>query len=142
MAAIVYDASVDEDPEMVDAVRPRPTMALENERLLAESDARLVEVQASRQRIVAAGDAARRGLERDLHDGAQQRLVALSLQLRMIRSDIRRDPAQAEELAAAASDELAHSLAGAPRAGARASTRPRSTTAWPRRSSRWRPARR
>ena len=85
-------------------------MALENERLLAESEGRLAEVQASRQRIVAAGDAERHRLERDLHDGAQQRLVALSLQLRMLRSDIRRDPAQAEQLAASASDELAHSL--------------------------------
>ena len=53
---------------------------------LAESEARLAEVQASRQRIVAAGDAERRRLERDLHDGAQQRLVALALQLRMIQA--------------------------------------------------------
>jgi signal transduction histidine kinase len=85
-------------------------MALENEHLLAESEARLAEVQASRQRIVAAGDAERRRLERNLHDGAQQRLVALALQLRMIRSDIRHNPEQAEELAASASDELAQSL--------------------------------
>ena len=110
VAAIVYDAALDDDPEMVEAVRAAATMALENERLLAESEARLAEVQASRQRIVAAGDAERRRLERDLHDGAQQRLVALSLQLRMIRSDIRRDPDHAERLAASASDELAHSL--------------------------------
>jgi signal transduction histidine kinase len=110
MAAIVYDASLDEDPEMIEAVRAAATMALDNERLLVESESRLAEVQASRQRIVAASDAARRKLERDLHDGAQQRLVALSLQLRMLRSDIRRDPDQAEQLAAAASDELAHSL--------------------------------
>jgi len=110
VAAIVYDASLDDDPEMIEAVRAAATMALDNESLLAESEARLAEVQASRQRIVAAGDAARRGLERDLHDGAQQRLVALALQLRMLRSDIRRDPDQAEQLAVAASDELAHSL--------------------------------
>jgi signal transduction histidine kinase len=110
VAAIVYDALLDDDPEMVEAVRAAATMALENERLLAESESRLAEVEASRQRIVAAGDAERRRLERDLHDGAQQRLVALSLQLRMIRSDIRRDPDQAEQLAASASDELAHSL--------------------------------
>jgi signal transduction histidine kinase len=110
IAAIVYDASLDEDPEMVEAVRAAAAMALENERLLAESDARLAEVHASRQRIVAAGDAERRRLERNLHDGAQQRLVALALQLRMLRSDIRRDPAQAEQLAVAASDELASSL--------------------------------
>ena len=110
VAAIVYDASLDDDPEMVEAVRAAATMALENERLLAESETRLAEVQASRQRIVAAGDAERRRLERDLHDGAQQRLVALALQLRMIRSDIRRDPDQAEQRAASASEELAHSL--------------------------------
>jgi signal transduction histidine kinase len=110
VAAIVYDASLDDDPEMIEAVRAAAAMALENEALLAESDARLAEVQASRQRIVAAGDAERRRLERNLHDGAQQRLVAVALQLRMIRSDIRRDPAQAEELVAAASDELANSL--------------------------------
>jgi signal transduction histidine kinase len=110
VAAIVYDASLDDDPEMIEAVRAAATMALENERLLVESEARLAEVQASRQRIVAAGDAERRRLERDLHDGAQQRLVALALQLRMIRSDIRSDPDQAEQRAATASDELAHSL--------------------------------
>src|SRR3954466_15935645 len=110
VAALVYDAALDDDPEMVEAVRAAATMALDNERLLEESEARLAEVQASRQRIVAAGDAERRRLERDLHDGAQQRLVAIALQLRMIRSDIRSDPARAEELAKAASDELAHSL--------------------------------
>ncbi len=110
VAAIVYDALLDDDPEMIEAVRAAAAMALENERLLVESEARLAEVQASRQRIVAAGDAERRRLERDLHDGAQQRLVALALQLRMIRSDIRSDPDQAEQRAATASDELAHSL--------------------------------
>ena len=110
VATIVYDASLDDDPEMIEAVRAAAAMALENEALLAESDARLAEVQASRQRIVAAGDAERRRLERNLHDGAQQRLVAVALHLRMIQSDIRRDPAQAEELVAAASDELANSL--------------------------------
>ena len=110
VAAIVYDASLDDDPEMVEAVRAAATMALENERLLHESDTRLAELQASRQRIVAAGDAERRRLERDLHDGAQQRLVAVSIQLRMLRSDIRRNPEHAEQLATAASDELANSL--------------------------------
>jgi signal transduction histidine kinase len=52
-------------------------------RLRVESNARLAERRASRQRIVAAGDAERRRLERDLHDGAQQRLVAVALQLRL-----------------------------------------------------------
>jgi signal transduction histidine kinase len=110
VAAIVYDAALDDDPEMIEAIRAAAAMALANERLLEQSDARLAEVRASRQRIVAAGDTERRRLERNLHDGAQQRLVAVALQLRMIQSDIRRDPAQAEELVAAASDELANSL--------------------------------
>ena len=111
VAALVYDAALDDDPEMVEAVRAAATMALQNEHLLAESESRLAEVQASRQRIVAAGDAERRRLERDLHDGAQQRLVAVALQLRLIRSGIRSDPAGAEALASTAADELARSLA-------------------------------
>ena len=110
VAALLYDASLDDDPELVEAVRAAATIALENEHLVGESEARLAEVQASRQRIVAAGDAERRRIERNLHDGAQQRLVALSMQLRMLRSDIRRDPAQAEQLAVSASEELARSL--------------------------------
>ena len=65
---------------------------------------------ASRERIVAAGDAERRRLERNLHDGAQQRLVALAMQLRLIQADIRRDPAAAEARVTTASDELAESL--------------------------------
>ncbi len=72
--------------------------------------ARLAEVQASRERIVAASDAERRRLERNLHDGAQQRLVALSLQLRLLEGRVGDDPS-AQELVATASDELAQSLA-------------------------------
>ena len=110
VAALVYDATLDDDPELIEAVRAATSVALENEHLQAESQARLAELRASRQRLVEAGDAERRRLERDLHDGAQQRLVALSLQLRLIRADIRRDPAAAEQLVTAASGELAQSL--------------------------------
>jgi signal transduction histidine kinase len=111
IATLVYDASLDDDPELVDAVRAAASIALENERLNAEAEARLAEVQASRERIVAAGDAERRRLERNLHDGAQQRLVALSLQLRMLQGRIQSDPATAEQLVSTASDQLAQSLA-------------------------------
>ena len=110
MAAIVYDASLDDDPELLEAARAAAAVALENESLRAESEARLAELQASRLRIVAAGDAERRRLERDLHDGAQQRLVALALHLRLVQADIRRDPAAAEALVTTASAELAESL--------------------------------
>ena len=110
LASLVYDSSLDDDPELVEAVSAAAAIALENERLHAESQARLAELQASRERIVAAGDAERRRLERNLHDGAQQRLVALAMQLRLIQADIRRDPAAAEALVTTASGQLAESL--------------------------------
>ena len=109
-AAIVYDASLDDDPALVEAVSAAAAIALENERLQAEAEARLAELRASRGRIVAAGDAERRRLERNLHDGAQQRLVAIGMQLRLLQHRIREDPASAEQLATTASDELASSL--------------------------------
>ncbi len=68
------------------------------------------EVRASRARIVAAGDAERRRLERNLHDGAQQRLVALSLALRMSQSSLRTDPEGAEQLLRASGEELTQAL--------------------------------
>jgi signal transduction histidine kinase len=82
----------------------------ENERLRVESSARLAELRASRERIVAAGDAERCRLERNLHDGAQQRLVAVALQLVLVHANIRRDPAAAEQLVMKARNELAQSL--------------------------------
>ena len=109
-AALVYDPSLDDDPELVEAVSAAAAIALENEQLQAESQARHAELMASRERIVAAGDAERRRLERNLHDGAQQRLVALAMQLRLIQADIRRDPASAEARVTTASGELAESL--------------------------------
>jgi signal transduction histidine kinase len=109
IATLVYDASLDDDPELVEAVRAAAGMALENERLHAEAASRLAEVQASRERIVAASDAERRRLERNLHDGAQQRLVALSLQLRLLQGRVGDDPS-AQALVSTASSELAQSL--------------------------------
>jgi signal transduction histidine kinase len=110
IAALVYDASLDNDPELVEAVTAAAGIAIENEHLHAESHARLVELKASRERIVSAGDAERRRLERNLHDGAQQRLVAIALQLRLLQRRVGHDPSS-EELLTSASDELAESLA-------------------------------
>jgi signal transduction histidine kinase len=110
VAAIVYDASLDDDPELLEAACAATAIALDNERLYAESQVQLAELKASRERIVAAGDAERRRLERNLHDGAQQRLVAISLQLRLLKNRIGDDPS-AEQLITTASDELANSLA-------------------------------
>ena len=95
-AALVYDASLDDDPELIEAVVSAAAIAL-------ESRARL-------ERIVTAGDDERRRLERNLHDGAQQRLVALAMQLRLVQHEIHTDPAAAQALVDAASEELALSL--------------------------------
>jgi signal transduction histidine kinase len=110
VAALVHDASLTDDPELLEAVTAAAGIALENAHLHAESAARLADLRASRERIVNAGDAERRRLERDLHDGAQQRLVAISLQLRLLQNRLRDDPS-AEQLVTAASEELALSLA-------------------------------
>ena len=68
------------------------------------------EIRASRGRIVAAGDEARRRLERNLHDGAQQRLVSLSLALRLAQSRLESDPQGASDILSGASEELAAAL--------------------------------
>jgi signal transduction histidine kinase len=110
LAMLVYDASLEDDPELVAAVAAAAAIALNDARLQAESEDRLAELRASRERIVAAGDAERRRLERNLHDGAQQRLVFVALQLRMIQRRIDTDPALAKRLVASAGEELSKSL--------------------------------
>ena len=111
VAVLIYDRSLEDDPELVEAIGVAAGVALENRQLHAEVTARLAELQASRERIVTAADAERRRIERNLHDGAQQRLVTLALQLSLIQREIRRDPAEAELLVSSASTELAESLA-------------------------------
>jgi signal transduction histidine kinase len=71
------------DPDLVESAGAAARLALHNARLQADVRAQLDKVQESRRRIVAAGDEQRRRIERDLHDGAQQRLVALALELRI-----------------------------------------------------------
>ena len=110
VAALIYDRSLDDDPELVEAVGGAAAIALENQQLHAEAENRLAEVRASRERVISAGDAERRRIERNLHDGAQQRLVTLALQLSLIGRRIRDDPSDAERLVTSASDELAQSL--------------------------------
>ena len=80
------------EPALAEEVAAAARLALENERLQAEARFQLEELRASRFRIVQSGDAERRRLVRDLHDGAQQRLVTLSLALRLARARLGRDP--------------------------------------------------
>ncbi|QJY47428.1 sensor histidine kinase [Pseudonocardia broussonetiae] len=110
VASLVYDRSLDDDPELVEAIGGAAAIALENAQLHAEAQARLVELRASRERIITAADAERRRIERNLHDGAQQRLVTLALQLSLIGRQIRHDPSDAEQLVTSAAEELARSL--------------------------------
>jgi signal transduction histidine kinase len=91
VAVLAHRAGLLHDEQLVHEVTSAARLALENERLQAEVRARLEELRASRARIVQTGDAERKGLERDLHDGAQQRLVGLSLSLRLVRSQLAAD---------------------------------------------------
>jgi signal transduction histidine kinase len=85
VAAIVHDRALLEDRELVRTAGAAAALALENERLAAELRARYDDLRGASARLVAAGDAARRRIERDLHDGAQQRLVSLSVTLNLAR---------------------------------------------------------
>ena len=85
IAILVHDPALDEDPGLLVAAGAAARMSIENERLQAEVRAQLDEVRASRTRLVEASDTERRRVERDLHDGAQQRLVTLALQLNQAR---------------------------------------------------------
>jgi signal transduction histidine kinase len=84
VAALVHDISLREEPALLEAVSAAGGFALENERLHAELRARLEQLKGSRARIIEAAQTERQRLERDLHDGAQQRLVALSLELGLL----------------------------------------------------------
>jgi signal transduction histidine kinase len=108
-AAIIHDASLLDEPGLIASVASAMRLAVENDRLTAEVEAQLQEVRASRARIVEAGDLERRRVERDLHDGAQQRLVSLSLELRMARNALGDDgdPAVRRSLERAAEEALA-----------------------------------
>jgi signal transduction histidine kinase len=92
VAALVHDVSLREEPALLEAVTAAGGFALENERLHAELRARVEELRGSRARIVEAAQAERQRLERDLHDGAQQRLVALSLELGLLEQRFAGDP--------------------------------------------------
>ena len=88
------------------AVELTTTLSAENAQLTAELEAKVDELRASRTRIVEAGYEERRRVERDLHDGAQQRLVALAMSLRLVRAQIESDPPAASGLLDEAMEEL------------------------------------
>lgn len=107
IAAIAYDASLADERQLIRATGSAAALALRNQRLEAELRANVEELRESRARIVQTSDAARRELERNLHDGAQQHLVSMALTLRMAQNKIDDDPENAKELLAQASADLA-----------------------------------
>ena len=111
VGALVHAAALRDEPELLGEAASTAALAIENGRLEVELRARVEALRASRARIVEAGDAERRRLTRDLHDGAQQRLVSLKIDLQLARERVD-EPAARELLdravanADAAVDEL------------------------------------
>jgi len=110
VAVLVHDPLLLDEPELIEAVGAAAALALEKERLDAELRAKIGELRESRARLLSIELAERGRLERDLHDGAQQRLVSLALDLRLARGAVREQPEQAERLLDGAAKELEHAL--------------------------------
>jgi signal transduction histidine kinase len=110
VAVLVHDPSLDDEPELLAAVSAGAAIALEQGRLHAELRARLGELRGSRARVIEAGQKERQRLERNLHDGAQQRLIALSLDLGLLEERLGHDLDAADRLREAR-QEIALSLA-------------------------------
>src|SRR5204863_3446717 len=108
VAALLHDPALLDEPALVESVRTTAGLVLENERLAAEVRSQLAEVRASRGRIVAAADAERRRIERNLHDGAQQRLVTVSVALGLEASLV---DAAAADVLSRAQDEVEQAIA-------------------------------
>jgi signal transduction histidine kinase len=110
MAAIVHDVALDDQPQFVEAAGTYAAMALDNYDLVAQVRTSLREVQESRARILASADAERRRIERDLHDGAQQRLVALRIKLELAEELMAEDPIRGRALLHEIGDETVEAL--------------------------------
>jgi signal transduction histidine kinase len=107
----------DEDRRLLETLARQAALAIRNARLAADLSVSLGEIRvqaeelrASRKRLVTAGDAERRRIERNIHDGVQQELVALIANLRLARNQLARDPAEADETLSALQDEAGHVL--------------------------------
>jgi signal transduction histidine kinase len=101
VAALLHDPGLHDEPDLLNGVTAAAGIALENARLQAQLRARLEELRGSRARVIDAGQKERQRLERNLHDGAQQRLVALSLELGMLGQQLAADPEAQGRLARA-----------------------------------------
>jgi signal transduction histidine kinase len=110
VAALLHDPSLEDEPELLAAATAGAGIALENARLNVELRARLQELRGSRARMVDVANKERQRLERNLHDGAQQRLIALSLELSLLRGELTGET-EAQERLTRAQHEITASLA-------------------------------
>jgi signal transduction histidine kinase len=106
VGTLLVDDAIDHDPDLLATAGQLAALVLDRERLATETQAHLVEVQASRARIVKAVDDERRRIERNLHDGAQQRFLGIALRLSRVR-DRQTDPAIVNELSTAIDESRA-----------------------------------
>src|SRR3954453_6950428 len=112
IAAVLYDPALRDNPDLVESASSAAGLAIDNERLQAELRARLADLRASRARLIDATEAERRRIERDLHDGTQQRLVAMGMTLGLLDARLRDVPEvrplveEARQALAAALSEL------------------------------------
>jgi signal transduction histidine kinase len=98
VAALVHDAALSDQRSFVEAVGAYAFVWDDNRRLAERVESSLTELRASRARILAAADEERRRIERDLHDGGQQRLVALRIRLELAEELMKQDPGRAKSM--------------------------------------------
>jgi signal transduction histidine kinase len=106
MAAIVHDAALGYDEELLDAVGALVLSSLQRQRLTGRLATSLAELDESRKRIASVADRERSRIERDLHDGAQQRLILLRVRLSLAEELMRTDPAACADILAELGEEV------------------------------------
>jgi signal transduction histidine kinase len=111
VAVLIHDPALQHNAELVESVCAAAGLTLENERLQAELRARLADLQASRARLVEATEAERRRIERDLHDGTQQRLVSIAMSLGLLELKMPMGVSQAKPIVREARESLTAALA-------------------------------
>jgi signal transduction histidine kinase len=110
VAAMVHDEALRDQEDLIEAAAGYARITLDNRRLYAQVEKSLAEVRESRARIVASADRERRRIERDLHDGAQQRLVALRIKLELAEEELAADPGAGRERLHALGAEIDRAL--------------------------------
>jgi signal transduction histidine kinase len=110
LAAILHDPALSEQRDLIDGAGSYAAMTLRNHALAAKVRASMRELHDSRARVLAGADDERQRIERDLHDGAQQRLVALRIRLELTEDVVRQDPGRGVERLHALGTEVTEAL--------------------------------